>query len=196
LTVALNEDGTYRDTVFLRVIGPDYIPIAFAAAAKADPNTKLYYNDYNLERPNNKTAGALRIVNLIKSRGVKIDGVGMQAHRTLGGTPSYAEQMAAIDGWTKAGVESAYTEIDIRMVMPATPEKLEQQKREYYNTIRACVDSRRCVGTTVWGPSDKYSWIPGWFEGQGAALPWDENYVKKPAYYGMLEAFTDKKYRY
>ena len=35
--------------------------------------------------------------------------------------------------------------------------------------------------------SDKYSWIPGVFAGEGAANIWDENYQKKPAYYGFLE---------
>ncbi len=38
------------------------------------------------------------------------------------------------------------------------------------------------------GISDKYSWIPGVFTGEGDALLWDSNYEKKPAYYSFLKA--------
>jgi endo-1,4-beta-xylanase len=37
------------------------------------------------------------------------------------------------------------------------------------------------------GVSDQYSWIPGVFEAEGAALMWDDAYQKKSAYYGFLE---------
>jgi endo-1,4-beta-xylanase len=48
---------------------------------------------------------------------------------------------------------------------------------------------RRCVGITQWGIGDKDSWIPAFFEGQGAALPFDESYLPKPAYTAMVRAF-------
>jgi len=42
------------------------------------------------------------------------------------------------------------------------------------------------------GISDKYSWIPGVFKGEGAALLWDENYNKKPAYKGFLKGIAGR----
>ena len=62
--------------------------MAFAMARAADPTAKLYYNDYNLEYAGAKYEGAQRIVKLIQSYGVEIDGVGLQAHLTSEGTPS------------------------------------------------------------------------------------------------------------
>ncbi|KAK3109710.1 hypothetical protein LTR53_016733, partial [Teratosphaeriaceae sp. CCFEE 6253] len=51
----------------------------------------------------------------------------------------------------------------------------------------SCLAVKRCVGMTTWGVSDEYSWIPGVFAGEGAALMWNETYAKKPAYYGFLK---------
>ena len=77
---ALNENGTYRDSVFYKTIGEAYIPLAFKFAKQADPKARLFYNDYNLEYAGDKWLGAQRIVKLVKQYGVKIDGVGLQAH--------------------------------------------------------------------------------------------------------------------
>ncbi len=55
----------------------------------------------------------------------------------------------------------------------------------------ACLAVRRCVGITLWGYSDRHSWIPAVFDGEGAALPWDENLRHKPAYDAIREALTD-----
>ncbi|OBT53101.1 hypothetical protein VE04_08303 [Pseudogymnoascus sp. 24MN13] len=163
---AFNDDGTYRTDVFYNTIGPEYIPIAFEAAAAADPTVKLYYNDYNIESSGGKATAALNLVKSLKARGIKIDGVGLQAHFIVGSTPSLSAQVANLNTFIAAGVETT----------------------DYYNTVAACVQVG-CVGITIWDYTDKYSWIPSTFSGQGDALPWDSNLVKKAgAYYGIVSA--------
>ncbi|OQE18216.1 hypothetical protein PENSTE_c018G03430 [Penicillium steckii] len=185
---ALNEDGSYRDSIFYQTIGPAYIPIAFAAAAAADPDVKLYYNDYNIESSGSKAMAAQNIVKLVQSYGAKIDGVGLQAHFIVGSTPSQSSQASVLSAYAALGVEIAYTELDIRMTLPSTDALLAQQKTDYTNTVAACVAEKSCIGITIWDWTDKYSWVPNTFSGQGAACPWDENYAKKPAYTGILSA--------
>ncbi|KAJ5483033.1 Endo-1-4-beta-xylanase D [Penicillium diatomitis] len=187
---ALNEDGTYRQSVWYNTIGPAYIPIAFATAASVDPDVKLYYNDYNIEYSGAKAGGARRIVELVQSYGAKIDGVGLQSHFIVGSTPSKADQKTTMAGYTAYGVDVAITELDIRMTLPSTNALLTQQATDYSNTVAACVETKKCVGVTIWDWTDKYSWVPNTFPGQGAACPWDSNYQKKPAYNAILSALN------
>jgi endo-1,4-beta-xylanase len=181
---ALNEDGTYRTNVFYNVIGDSYIPLAFKAAAAADPAAKLYYNDYNIENTGSKQAGAVKIVNLVKSAGARIDGVGMQAHLIVGSTPSQSSLQSAMASYVAAGAtEVAYTELDIRFSsLPASTTGLAQQAADYVTVTKACLAQAACIGITIWDYTDKYSWIPSTFSGQGAALLYDDNFAKKPAW--------------
>ncbi|KAJ5971610.1 Glycoside hydrolase superfamily [Penicillium vulpinum] len=185
---ALNEDGTYRNSIFYQTIGEAYLPIAFAAAAAADPDVKLYYNDYNIESAGSKATGAQRIIKLVQQYGAKIDGVGLQAHFIVGSTPSQSAQTSNLAAFAALGVEIAYTELDIRMTLPSTDALLAKQSSDYQNTVAACMANTKCVGITIWDYTDKYSWVPSTFSGQGAALPWDANLAKKPAYAGILTA--------
>ncbi|KAE8405561.1 glycoside hydrolase superfamily [Aspergillus pseudonomiae] len=184
---ALADDGSYRDSIWYKTIGEAYIPIAFAAAAAADPDVKLYYNDYSIEWGGSKSTGAQNIVKLIQSYGGKIDGVGLQAHFTVGQTPARKDLASNLKSFTDLGVEVAYTEVDVRMQTPATEANLQQQSTEFANIVGACLDTKGCVGVTIWDWTDKYSWVPSTFPGYGAACPWDENFEKKPAYQGILE---------
>ncbi|KAI0834527.1 carbohydrate-binding module family 1 protein [Hypoxylon sp. FL0890] len=181
---ALNEDGTYRDSVFYNVLGDSYIPIAFKAAAAADPNAKLYYNDYNIEGTGSKQEAAVKIVKLVKDAGARIDGVGMQAHLIVGSVPSQSSLESAMQSYLSAGVtEVAYTELDIRFTsLPPSDSGLQQQANDYSTVTKACLAVDACVGITIWDYTDKYSWIPSVFDGAGAALLWDENFSEKPAY--------------
>jgi endo-1,4-beta-xylanase len=183
---AFEENGTRRQSMWQTQLGDSYIADAFRWARAADPKAKLYINDYNVEGVNAKSDALYNLVKSLKSQGVPIDGVGLQAHFILGQVPSTLQQNIA--RFAALGVDVAITELDIRMDMPSTTAKLAQQATDYSNTVKACLAVSRCVGITVWSFTDKYSWIPTFFPGQGAALPWDANYNHKPAYDAIAAA--------
>lgn len=183
-----NDDGTYRTDVFYTVTGTSYIAAALRAARAADPAAKLYINDYNLEYSSAKFTAMLTLVKSLLSQGVPLDGVGFQGHLIVGSFPTqWASNMAQI---TALGLEVAITELDIRMTLPATAALLQQQKQDYQSAISACKTVAGCVGVTIWDYTDKYSWVPSTFSGQGEACPWDANLVRKPAYDGIVNGFA------
>ncbi|KAK3297172.1 glycoside hydrolase family 10 protein [Chaetomium fimeti] len=182
---ALNEDGSLRSSPFLTTLGEAYIPLSFTIAAQADPSTKLYYNDFNLETTPPKTAAALSLVRAVQSAGAPIHGVGFQAHLNVGQTPSRADLAAILTSFTALGVEVAYTELDIAHVAPALPADEAgnaQQAEDYAAVVGSCLDVEACVGVTVWQFTDRYSWVPSTFPGKGEACLWTEGYEKKVAY--------------
>ncbi|OCB88766.1 endo-1,4-beta xylanase [Sanghuangporus baumii] len=184
----LNDDGSMRSSVFYNTMGTDFINVAFNAARSADPNTKLYINDYNIEGSGSKSSAMVNLVQSLKSAGVPIEGVGLQGHFIVGSLPS--DIAGTIQAYANLGVEVAITELDIRMTLPADDQKLQQQATDYQTVIEACRSVQACVGVTVWDFTDKYSWVPDTFPGQGAACPWDENLNKKPAYDGILAGWS------
>ncbi|KAF5352251.1 hypothetical protein D9757_012516 [Collybiopsis confluens] len=170
-----NEDGSFASNVFFDTIGPTYIDLALQAARKADPNAKLYINDFNIEGEGTKATAMANLVSGLKSRGIPIDGVGLESHFILGELPTTIQ--AQMEAFTALGVEVAVTELDIRMTLPETNALLARQQTDYETVISACNAVEKCVGVTIWEYTDKYSWVPGTFAGQGAADPWDEKSV-------------------
>jgi endo-1,4-beta-xylanase len=183
-----NDDGTFRDSVFFQTTGTAYISTALQTAHDADQNTKLYINDFNIEGTGAKSTAMANLVSTLKKQKVPIHGIGVQAHLIVGEVPTTLQQN--LQNFVNLGVEVAITELDIRMTLPATPQLLAQQQKDYQTVIHACKAVSGCVGVTVWDWTDKYSWVPGTFSGQGAACPWDANLVKKPAYQGIVAGWT------
>ncbi|WP_238014265.1 endo-1,4-beta-xylanase [Dactylosporangium sp. AC04546] len=180
-----NEDGTYRATPFYNAMGSAYIATALRAARAADPDAKLYVNDYNTDGLGAKSDAMYNLVKQLKADGVPIDGVGFQAHLAIQyGFPSQMQQN--LQRFADLGVDVAITELDVRMVLPRDATKDATQATYYSNVVKACVAVTRCVGVTIWDYTDKYSWVPSVFSGQGAALPWDENLQKKPTAYNAI----------
>lgn len=181
---ALNEDGSYRSSVSVwgSTIGPAFIPMAFAAAAAADPAAKLYYNDYNCDKAGAKATGAQNLIRMVRSYGAPIHGFGMQGHFSTGQVGGSSALVSNMQAFTALGVEVAYTELD--MATPSSNPNLNQQATDYATVVSACKQVSGCVGITIWGFTDKYTWISN-----SAPLPWNTNLQKKPAYTSILNAW-------
>ncbi len=174
------DNGQLRPNLWLTGIGPDYLDIAFAAARLADPDARLYINDYGIEHDGPKADALHDLVSDLVARGVPVDGVGFQSHLQVGEVTE-AQLRAEFDRYTGLGLDVSITELDVRLPVPASSSALAQQAATYSAVVSACVNTQRCHSITTWGITDRYSWIPSWFNGWGAALPWDENYAAKPA---------------
>jgi endo-1,4-beta-xylanase len=164
--------GQLRGSVFRDVLGTGFLEQAFRTARSADPAAKLCYNDYSIENWNDaKTQGVYRMVRDFKARGVPIDCVGLQAHFGAGGPPGSFQ--TTLSNFAALGVDVQITELDIAQASP----------NAYANTVRACMNVRRCTGITVWGIRDSDSWRSG-----ENPLLFDRNGNKKPAYQATLNA--------
>ena len=181
-------DGEWRKSIWYDAMGPDYVAIALQAARAADPGAKLYINDYGVETAGPKMRALRDLVASLKRDGVPIDGVGLQSHFVAGSAPK--DLAAVMADFADLGVDVAVTELDLRIRMPASKQSLETQADDYGGVVRACRATPRCVGVTTWGITDDRSWIPSFFSGYGAALPFDEAGQPKPAVAAMIAAWT------
>ncbi len=207
---ALNEDGTYRNSVFLKLLGKDYITDAFKQAAVAAPHTELYYNDYNIEQPR-KREGAIAIIKQLQAADARIDAVGIQGHWHVGKVP-YRDIEESIVAFAALGVKVMITELDLevlprnfsgadvsqRMVnspeMNPFPKKLPDSLQrklaiDYEQLFNLFLKHKDKISrVTFWGVADGDSWLNDWpVKGRtNYPLLFDRNYKPKEAFYRLL----------
>lgn len=196
---AFNDDGTMRRTIWYDQPGigagegTKYTEQTLRWAHAADPSAKLFYNDYNGEEVNKKSDAIYAMAEDFKNRGVPLDGIGFQTHVTLElDDPAKLKSLADnMERFAKLGLALHITELDIRLKDDSSP-SLAAQAKLYGEIATLCVQQPACKVLQTWGFTDKHSWIPQVFKGQGWALPWDADYRKKPAYDGMRDALKQR----
>jgi len=211
---AIDENGELRKTKWLEIIGGDYIQKAFEYAREADPKAELYYNDYNIEKSVKREGTIFKILQNVQSKGVKVDGVGIQAHWHLD-TPDIKLVDSSIQAFSKFGVKVMFTEMDIN-VLPR-PENLEgaeisqsfkltkksnpypeilpdlvQEKlaNRYADFFKLFIKYKGIVSrVTFWGIYDSQSWLNNWpIKGRtNYPLIFDRNYQPKPAFFAIIK---------
>ena len=187
----LDEDGTLRDSIWARRLGPGYIADVFRWAREADPDVKLFINDYGIEGVNTKSDAMYTLVRRLQAEGVPIDGVGFQVHWSLDPLPETL--VANLERFAALGLDVAITELDVRMPEPVTTEQLRRQASLYAQVVDACLTVPRCVSVTVWGFTDAYSWVPARYPGSGAATLFDADHRPKPAYAAVAEVLWRRR---
>ncbi len=183
---ALNEDGSLRESVFLKFLGEDYIKRAFELAEKADPKAQLIYNDYNLWKPE-KRKGVVRLVKRLQDSGIKIDAVGLQGHWNLS-EPSLVDIEQSIITFNELGLKVHFSELDISVLpnpwdlvgaeisqnfdessyMNPYPERIPDSVQmalanRYQDIFKLFLKHREKIDrVTFWGISDQGSWLNNW----------------------------------
>lgn len=181
---AIQDDGSYRQSQFYKIIGPEFIEIAFRAAMEGDPDAELYLNDFSMANKGKRNKYC-EIIRDFKKKGIRIDAIGMQSHNGLD-YPKLSEYEKSIDAFAAEGVKVMMTELDLN-VLPNPKEfggaEISQNfaYQEKYNPYRDGVipaDSLKKIDNrwmdlwkiyykhrdqisrvTVWGIDDGQSWL-------------------------------------
>lgn len=164
------EDKTgeqFRDSIWRRILGEDYIKTVFELAKQEIKNAELYYNDYNNELPD-KLDKSYRMLKDLIAKGTPIDGVGIQGHWNITDAKLIDNLKNAIEKYASLGLKIQVTELDVSMfnfedkrrdLKEPTPEMLYMQEEMYDNifkTFRVYKDVINSI--TFWGISDAYTW--------------------------------------
>lgn len=190
---AFNEDGSLRSTIFSQKLGSNYITKVFQWARAADPNAKLFYNDYNLESNTTKADAAVALIN---ANPTLIDGIGLQMHISIT-SPSATVLNTIMDKVVATGKLVHFSELDILVNSTGAVSSYDYasalaQKNKYkeiFSIYKAKVPAAKRFGITIWGMRDVDSWLKtnnaGFLD---YPLLFGDNYEYKLAHQGILEA--------
>ncbi|AQQ10161.1 Endo-1,4-beta-xylanase A precursor [Sedimentisphaera cyanobacteriorum] len=211
---AIEDNGSLRNTKWREIIGDDYIAKAFEYAHQAAPEAELYYNDYNMYRGKKRKAAA-ELAKKLQSKGIRIDGIGIQGHWGLSHPPS-AEIQKSIDAFSNLGLKVMITELDLTVLPSAwehrgadisqnyelrneinpfpngLPANMHRKLAKRYKQLFVLFsrNSGKLSRITFWGVHDGCSWRNNWPVRGRTDYPllFNRNCKPKPAFEAVLEA--------
>jgi endo-1,4-beta-xylanase len=190
---AFNEDGTLRKTIWQEHLGNDYIAKAFIYAHEADPEALLFYNDYSLESNRNKRNAVISYLNNLRQKEINVDGIGLQMHLTIPGAEA-SEIAETLQLVSHNNYRIHISELDVS-VNPLGknigPDKaLFEKQADLYGKVALHymqIPEKYQYGITIWGISDKNSWIRYFYNRNDYPLLYNDDYDPKPAYCKLKE---------
>ena len=171
----LAQNGALAPSPWLTGIGPGYIATALELAHTADPKARLLINENDAEMPGPKAEGLLALATNLKRAGVPLDAVGFEAHVTTGTAPRLGELVSLWRRYAQVGLDVEVTELDVDDDGVYDPGATLDVYRRY---AEACRIVGNCVGFTVWGVANQYSWLGP----SSDALMFNNNFQPTPAF--------------
>jgi len=171
--------SAYRNSKWLQILGPDYIEIALRADRAADPDVKLFINDYSTEEPA-KFARLMTIVARLQANGAPLDGIGHQMHVSTA-SPTAANVDNALRSVASKGLINHVTELDVSLyndpgscfssktgcaaditgdptLLAAALKAQALQYRALFNVFKQHASLQ---SVTTWGIADNSTWLSG-----------------------------------
>ncbi|MGH7976305.1 MAG: endo-1,4-beta-xylanase [Limisphaerales bacterium] len=210
---ALNEDGTLRKSPWEKIIGPDYLILAYQFAHEADPKMQLYYNDYSLENAP-KRNGAIALIKNLQAHGIPIYAVGLQGHYKMD-WPTTNQLDETIKDFSKLGIKVMISELDMDVLPSPTrsqgaevsmnfaaqaklnpytngfPDSVQQKLAQRYADLFSVFvkDHDAITRITFWGVTDAQSWLNNWPVYGRTAYPllFNRDYQPKPAFEAVIK---------
>ena len=194
--------GMYHEWPWFKLLGPEYIEIAFHVAAAADPNALLAYNDFGLEADGEeherKRDAVFRMLHGLRKRNVPVGALGIQSHigpqfegKKL---PQFLQRVRE-----QLGLKIIVSELDVRdWKLPGDIASRDAGVARAYRTyLDTVLPNPALVAVITWGLYDGDTWLSRTSPREDGlpvrALPFDADLRPKPAMAAMIESFARRR---
>lgn len=184
--VRTNPNGyNLRSNMWYKAIGEDYIDSALVYAHRADPEAKLYINEYGAEMYGSaKTEAYFNLAKRLLNSGIPLDGVGLQCHFSVGEL-NEKKFDANVARYADLGINCIVTELDMSIKDFNDPDHYNRQALEYYKIVKTMLKYDHFPHLIIWGVTDDLSWR----DGEPLLLSSSVNF--KPAFWAIRNTLRD-----
>ncbi|MBD2180979.1 endo-1,4-beta-xylanase [Planktothrix sp. FACHB-1355] len=195
-----------RNSPWLDFLGPDYIEIAFRAAAEADPNALLVYNDnrvqYDTREGETMRTVIFKLLERLKSKGVPVQALGIQSHlwgdEVRFNPEKYRKFLSDV---ASLGLKILITELDVTdLNLPQDEAERDRiVAKTYEDYLSVVLDEPAVVAVLNWGLSDRHTWLSELRARPDGSpvrpLPFDRDLKPKLAWNAIARAFDQARPR-
>jgi len=190
-------DEGYRNSVWLRSLGADYIDLAFRLARAADPAVPLCLSEYGIEyataTSQRRRDALLALLQKLRDRNTPIDCLALQSHLDAHQILDHRELTAFLRSVVRLGYRLLITEMDVNdvKIRGSEPERdlaVARHTAEYLDIVFSVAPP---LSIATWGLSDRYTWLHQYYKRSDGTplrpLPLDASLNRKPMWASLAK---------